>query len=170
MRFFGALDRILVRVYVACGYAAALSMIVLAGLILTSIISRLVGVYVPGVNTFSGYAMAAASYLALAYTFREKGHIRVGLLLTKLHGRRRWLAEIWCLGLASLFSGYLAFYLVKMTYVSWIFGDRSEGADATPLWIPQSAMAFGAVILAVAIVHALIRASSSGRVDEESAG
>lgn len=170
MRFFGALDRTLVRVYTACGYAAALFMVVLAVLILTSIISRLVGVYVAGVNTFSGYAMAAASYLALAYTFREKGHIRVGLLLTKLRGRRRWLAELWCLALASLFSGYLAFYLVKMTYVSWRFEERSEGADATLLWIPQSAMAFGAVILAVAVIHALVRVLTSGRVEEERTG
>lgn len=87
MQFLGAADRLLKRLYLCCGYIAAALLVSLAGLVILSIVSRLVGVYVPGVTEFSGYAMAGASFFALAYTFRERGHIRVGILLNALHGR-----------------------------------------------------------------------------------
>ncbi len=167
MQFLGAADRLLKRLYLCCGYIAAALLVSLAGLVILSIVSRLVGVYVPGVTEFSGYAMAGASFFALAYTFCERGHIRVGILLNALHGRARWIAEVWCLLVATFFSGFLAFYLVKMTRVSWQLGDRSEGADAIHLWIPQTLVGFGAVVLAVCVVHQLILVLFGAEAPEE---
>jgi hypothetical protein len=37
------------------------------------------------------------------------------------------------------------------------FNDISQGNDATPLWIPQIAMAAGAVVLLIAMVDDLVR-------------
>jgi len=156
MQFFGTADRLLRRLYLCCGYVAAALLVTLAGLVILSIVSRLLGTYVPGVTEFSGYAMAGASFFALAYTFRERGHIRVGILLNALHGRARWIVEIWCLSVATFFSGFLAYYLVRMTRVSWQLEDRSEGADAILLWIPQTLVGFGAVVLAISVLHQLV--------------
>jgi hypothetical protein len=36
------------------------------------------------------------------------------------------------------------------------FNDISQGSDATPLWIPQIAMAVGAIVLLVAMVDDLV--------------
>ena len=44
--------------------------------------------------------------------------------------------------IASIFSGFLAFYFTKMMFVSIKFEERSEGADEILIWIPQSAVAF----------------------------
>ena len=63
--------------------------------------------------------MAAASFFALSYTFVEGGHIRITLFLEKLKPLNKKLAEIWCLFVATFFSGFLAFYFTKMTYISW---------------------------------------------------
>jgi TRAP-type C4-dicarboxylate transport system permease small subunit len=167
MQFLGAADRLLTRLYLWCGYIAAALLVTLAGLVILSIVSRLLGTYVPGVTEYSGYAMAGASFFALAYTFRERGHIRVGILLNILHGRARWLVEIWCLLVASFFSGFLAFYLVKMTRVSWQLGDRSEGADAIHLWIPQTLVGAGAVVLAICVLHQLIRVLFGAELPEK---
>jgi TRAP-type C4-dicarboxylate transport system permease small subunit len=153
----GTLDRLLLRFYGWCGYASAALLVLLALLIVASILTRLAGAYVPGLTEYSGYTMAGASFFALAYTFRAGGHIRVGILLNALHGRARWVLQLWCLLVAAFFSGYLAFYLLKMTRVSWILGDRSEGADAILMWIPQSLVAFGALVFALCILHSLAR-------------
>lgn len=157
MIFFSALDRGLVRIYLACGVAAALCLIALALLVVTSIITRLLSLYVPGVIEYSGYAMAASSFFALAYAFRNGSHIRVNLLITRLRGKAKHIAEIWCLGVASIIGIYLAFYLVRLCYVSWELGERSEGADAILLWIPQTLVAFGASVFAICLVHSLVR-------------
>lgn len=163
--FFCALDRGLNRLYAVCGVIAACFLVLLGVLILTSIISRLLGIYVPGLNAYSGYAMAASSFLALAYTFREGGHIRVVMLRNSLSGQPRFILEVWCLGISSLFTCYLAWFLIRMTWVSYEFEEKSEGADATLLWMPQSLMAFGAAMMALTVVHALIKTLATGTPD-----
>ena len=49
-----------------------------------------------------------------------------------------------------------AFYSARLVFVSWDFNDISTGNDATPLWIPQLAMAFGSLVLVIALVDALV--------------
>jgi len=51
---------------------------------------------------------------------------------------------------------YFVFYAQKFVYWSWKFNDISQGQDKTPLWIPQTAMLIGAVILAIALTDSLI--------------
>lgn len=166
-RLARGLDRALRRVYLACGYAAALFLALIGVLVLASIITRQTGTYVAGLTAYSGYCMAAASFLALAYTFREGGHIRVAVFLNRLRGRGRWLAELWCLGVATALSAYLAYYLAKMVWISYRFQERSEGADAMLLWIPQSALAVGAAVLAVSVLHSFVRALWLGEVETQ---
>ena len=100
--------------------------------------------------------MASASFFALAYTFVEGGHIRITLFLEKLSGSKRWLIEIWCLSLASFFSGYLAFYFIKMLVISYKFQERSEGADEILIWIPQTSVAIGSTIFFICVFHQFI--------------
>jgi TRAP-type C4-dicarboxylate transport system permease small subunit len=157
MNFLRLADRWLNRLYVACGVIAAGFLVLLAVLVLASILTRLMGTYVGGITEFSGYAMAASSFFALAYTFRAGGHIRVAILRNALHGRARAAIELWCLAVGGFFACFLAYYVTRMTYVSWTYGDRSEGGDAIPIWIPQTAPAFGACVMAVCVVHSLIR-------------
>ncbi len=137
--------------YLGAGAAAAVSLMAIGVLVLLSIFTRLFGAFVPGLSEYAGYAMASASFLALAYTFRHGGHIRVRLLLQSLHGTGRRVGELWCLGVGAGLAGYVAWYIGKMVMISYQLGDVSEGSDATPLWIPQLPMAIGAAILTVAL-------------------
>ena len=49
-----------------------------------------------------------------------------------------------------------AYYSCKLAWQSHEFHDISTSSDATPLWIPQIAMALGTVILAIAFVDELV--------------
>ena len=100
--------------------------------------------------------MAAASFFALAYTFVEGGHIRITLFLEKLSGAKKKFIETWCLSMASFFSGYLAFYFIKMLIISYKFQERSEGADEILIWIPQMSVAIGSTIFFISVFHQLI--------------
>ena len=111
---FKVLDKNLNKIYKFSGYIAAAFLILVAVFILIGISSRIFGFYIRGLAEYSGYCMAAASFFALAYTFVENGHIRITLFLEKLSGLKRKFIEIWCLSVATFFSGYLAFYFVKM--------------------------------------------------------
>ena len=148
--------RLLDLVYDGAAAVAALFMVCLLGMVLLSIISRQLHFHVPGTDAYAGYLMAAAGFLALAHTLKRGEHIRVTLLLNALRGRWRRGFELWALGIATLLAVLFAYYSCKLAWQSHEFHDISTGNDATPLWIPQIAMAVGTVILAVAFVDELV--------------
>lgn len=92
------------------------------------------------------------------------------MLLSHLRGQARWFAELWCLVAASVVSAYLAWYLYRLVYYSWLFQEHSEGADATLLWIPQTATVLGALVLVVCVVHRLVRVAVTGSVGKGAGG
>ena len=154
---FARIDVALNGLYRLAGFLAALCMVMIAVLVTLSIVTRLLSIYIPGLTEYSGYAMAAGSFLALAYTFSEGGHIRVELVLSRLDDSARWVAEIWCLSVSSIVTAFLAWYMTRLVYFSWKFEERSEGADAILLWQPQALVMVGAIILALAVLHHLVK-------------
>jgi len=153
---FKSLDRNLNKLYKFSGYIAAIFLIFVAVFILIGISSRIFGFYIRGLAEYSGYCMASASFFALAFTFIEGGHIRITLFLEKLSGHKKKIVEIWCLTVASFFSGYLAFYFIKMLIISFKFQERSEGADEILIWIPQTSLAIGSTIFFISVFHQFI--------------
>jgi TRAP-type C4-dicarboxylate transport system permease small subunit len=151
-----SIDRNLNKLYRFSGYIAATFLIFIAVFILIGISSRIFGFYIRGLAEYSGYCMASASFFALAYTFVEGGHIRITLFLEKLSGLKKKIFEIWCLIIASFFSGYLAFYFIKMLIISYKFQERSEGADEILIWIPQTSLAIGSTIFFISVFHQFI--------------
>ena len=150
------IDNFLKKIYRFSGYIAASFLILVAIFILIGIASRIFGFYIRGLAEYSGYCMAASSFFALAYTFVEGGHIRITLFLEKASGVKKKFLEIWCLIIASFYSGYLAFYFIKMLKISFEFQERSEGADEILIWIPQISVSLGSIIFFIAVVHQLI--------------
>ena len=151
-----SLDKALNKIYKFSGYIAATFLIFVAIFILIGISSRIFGFYIRGLAEYSGYCMASASFFALAFTFVEGGHIRITLFLEKLSGFKKKIVETWCLIIASFFSGYLAFYFIKMLIISYKFQERSEGADEILIWIPQTSVAIGSTIFFISVFHQLI--------------
>jgi TRAP-type C4-dicarboxylate transport system permease small subunit len=142
--------------YQLAGYLAGLFLIAIFILMMGLSIGREVGFNIPAGDDMTAWCMAAMAFLALAHTFRSGEIIRVGLLLDRLRGRARHVAEIACLLIGSAFIGFFAFHAVLMTYESWRFNDMAQGVLAVPLWIPQLGYAGGLVILAIAFVDELV--------------
>ena len=150
------IDNYLRALYKLAGYLAAFFLILVALFILTGIASRIFGFYIRGLAEYSGYSMAASSFFALAYTFYNKAHIRITLFLEKFKNKKRRFAEIWCLLVASFFSGFMAYYFIKMVVISIKFEERSEGADEILIWIPQTSVAIGSTIFFISVFHQFI--------------
>lgn len=144
-----ALRRALDALYLLGGGLAALCLVAILCLIVAQMLARWFGLVFPGATDYAGYAMAGASFFAFAYALNHGAHIRVNLVLNLLGARRYWL-ELACFATGAVISSYLAWYAVRAVRWSLQFGDVSQGLDRTPLWIPQSAMAAGAILLALA--------------------
>ena len=159
------INNFLKYIYKISGLIAAIFLILVAVFILTGICSRIFGIYIRGLAEYSGYSMAASSFFALAYTFYNKAHIRITLFLEKFENKKRRFAEIWCLLVASFFSGFMAYYFIKMVIISIKFKERSEGADEILIWIPQTSLAIGSLIFFICVFHHLVFSILNKKID-----
>ncbi|RYF80568.1 MAG: TRAP transporter small permease [Comamonadaceae bacterium] len=148
--------RLLDALYDGAAWLAALCMVALLIAVLLSILGRQLHFNIPGIDAYAGYLMAAAGFLALAHTLKRGEHIRVTLLLHNLSGRWRKGMEVWALGAATLLALLFAFYSCRLVWQSHAFHDISTSNDATPLWIPQLAMAAGTLVFALAFIDELV--------------
>ncbi len=121
-----------------------------------NIAGRELGYSMAGMDAYAGYFLAAGSFLAMGYALRKGDHIRVSLVLQRLHGRARWWME-WCAWSSRhCCPCYFAWFAARLVWGSYSFNDISQNVDATPLWIPQLAMAIGLAGLALAFTEQLV--------------
>lgn len=174
-RFFamfweGILRKFLDRLYGLCGALSA-AIIVAICLLVTSqvvlnLVSRLAGtafnVTIPSYSSISGYMLACASFLAMSYTLMKGGHIRVTLFIGRFNSPLRLAAELFSLALAFSFSGFATYYMINLTRQSLRFGDLSSGMLAIPIWIPQSVVSFGLVVLTIALADLFVQTIQRG--------
>lgn len=155
--------------YAASGYAAAAFILGIVGLVFAQVCLNLadkiysamagtaLGLTIPSYSDFTGFFLAAASFLALAYTLRSGGHIRVTLLTGLLPPRVRHVFEAGALVIGLAMTGYAAFYMYELVLESMEFGDMSSGMISVPIWIPQVPVLIGLLILTIALLDELIR-------------
>jgi len=147
---------VLDRLYDAAAYVAAFFLVGTLAMVLVGIVGRLVNWYVPGTDAYAGYCMAASGFLALAHTLKRREHIRVSLVLEHVGVEARHRLELGSLAVAAVLAAAFAFYSVRLAFQSWQLNDISTANDATPLWIPQIAMAVGTLVLLVAFVDEFV--------------
>ena len=156
--------RLLNSVYDGAAVLAAFCLCAMLVVIVLQMAARWTGIAFPGSSEYAGYLMAASSFLAFAHTLNRGAHIRVTLAFNLLKDNRtgRRALELWSLVIATAASVYLAFYSVKSVYWSLRLHDVSQGQDVTPIWIAQTPMAVGAVILAICFSDNLVTLFTRG--------
>ncbi|WP_163337330.1 TRAP transporter small permease [Desulfopila sp. IMCC35008] len=159
------LDRLyLVSGWVGAGFIALICLLVVMQVTL-NLVDRLstvltgsaIGLTIPSYADFTGFFLASASFLALAYTLREGGHIRVTLVIGNLPEGIRRLFEVWCVGLATFIAGYFVWYTARLVHESYVYNDLSAGMIAVPIWIPQSGMLIGLIVLLISLLDEFVR-------------
>ncbi len=146
------------------GALAALSLAALTMLITSEISLRLLSNYFEGLPAgtpiaweYSAYLMGIAFMAGSALTLRARGHIRVSVLLSQLSDGGRRILEIIASFIGFCLCGFLAYSLALFTWGSFTRGQTSISSD-TPIWIPEAAITFGALVLALQLLARLLRA------------
>ena len=150
------LRRFLDALYLFAGYAAGGFLVVIFAIMMVMSVGRQFQLNIPAGDDFASWCMAAMAFLGLAHTFKRGEMIRVGILLERLHGRTKQIAEIAALTIAAAFVLYFTYYAAQMTYDSWRFNDMAQGVLASPMWIPQLGYSGGLVILSIALIDELV--------------
>jgi TRAP-type C4-dicarboxylate transport system permease small subunit len=146
----GSWMRVLDKVYLCAGYAAAACVCLILVVTITQIITRYLGVNVRGLSSYAGYLMAASTYLGLAHALSRGSHIRIETI-SKLFGKSRIYFDLFAFAVGMVIATWFAWYSCNMVYTTFVLDDMSTDLDATPLWIPQATMAIGSALFAVAM-------------------
>jgi TRAP-type C4-dicarboxylate transport system permease small subunit len=147
-------------IYRLTGAVAVACLAGIAVIILADIGMRQFGGQLRGSDDLAGFALVGTALLGLGPTYRHGGHIRVTLLLDKLGGTNRRIAEIVALAVATLIIGWATWWIGRFVYDSWRFNEIGTGLIAIKLWIPQSLMLIGLAVLLLAVVEDLVRVLS----------
>ena len=149
--------------YAAACFIVGICLIVIAqvGLNLADKIAKMttgeaIGMTIPSYADFTGFFLAAASFLALAGTLREGGHIRVTLVTGLLPKSVQRIFELGAICLALAVTSYATWYSFKLVHESWSYNDLSPGMVPVPLWIPQISIAIGLAVLTIALADELV--------------
>lgn len=166
------MSRIKEKLYLCSGLLSGFCIIIITLLLLAQIVGRFFGFIVPSAEDFAGYALAASTFLGLAYTFREGGHIRVTLVIQRFSPLPRKIQEGLILTFSLALLCYLSYACSFMVYESYIYEEISYGYVPVPLWIPQVPVAVGVIALTLAILDAwitVIRGKQPDYVKQEDA-
>lgn len=162
--------KLLDMLYVATFVGACLALIGLVALVSLQVGARILdraamftgmqrfGFSVPSIAEIGGFLFVASVFLALPYSFRAAGHVRVTLLLRFLGPRGDGVATVLILGVAAGLACFAAWSIGVQTITSYQRGSASFGTIPIPLWIPQSIMCFGLAASLVAILDELAMA------------
>ena len=139
------------RVYLWAGYAAALCIFLIFATTMVQMITRYIGINLHGLSSYAGYFMAASTFLGLSHALMNGSHIRIETI-SKLLGPKRFYLDLFAFGMGAVIAVWFARYACSMVYTTLILNDVSTDMDATPLWIPQAAMAVGVILFTIAMI------------------
>jgi len=116
---------------------------------------------------YSAYGLAAIIFLGAGYCLKERGHIRITLVLGFLPKRLSRVITFIATGITTAFMGYLWWYLLKMVRATIRYDSTSGTLTNTPLWIPQMVMLIGAACFFLQLVAITIKACGAIGSGEE---
>lgn len=140
------------------GVLSALLILVVLGVTAVSVFNRyMLGRPLIGVDEGTGFLVVAIVMLGAAEAFRRGDHIRIDLIFGHLGPRLRWWLELWSCAAVLAFSILLLFTAWHTVVFSRQFGAYSTGYLSLPMWIPQSTMVVGSVLLGLSAAAAALR-------------
>ncbi len=143
------------KLYLWSGYVAAAFIVGIALSIVIQIIQRFRG-YTFDATEAAGLCMAASTFFGLAHTFRHGSHVRINLLTSKLPPASQRVVELLNCALGLAVVGFVAYNMTLFAIQSYNFHDVTPGLLAMPMWIPQAGVAFGVIVLALALLDELV--------------
>lgn len=131
--FISRTDQYLYKIECKLALLSGLAVFALMMLAVISVSGRhLINQPLPGYVDWIEQAMPLIAFMGVAYTQRDGGHIRMDLIVSRLHGRALWTVEF-----ITVF--FILLVMLLITWGAWAHFVRSFDF-ASPLWSRDSSM------------------------------
>ena len=134
-RFINTIDALSgIGGWLSAGFMSIALLLALAEIATRSFLGRTLYI----ADEYSGYLMALMTLIGLAYTLRERGHIRMMFLVHVLKGRAKTIYNMICLFVGFLFCIAFVWFTWDFFWDSVVNKSQSMQLSETYLAIPQS--------------------------------
>ena len=146
------------KLSVACGVASGVLMVIstmwgLAEIVMRGVFSKTLYI----TEEYSGYLMAALTFLALAYTLKDKSHIRMTFLHTIAKGKAKLWLDVFAFSVGFAFCALLTYTTGEFFWDAVVTKSRSMQISQTYLAIPQFFMPLGTGVMMLQFVAEIMR-------------
>jgi C4-dicarboxylate transporter DctQ subunit len=99
------------------------------------------------IDEINGFLVVAVGFLGAAETLRQEKHINIEVITDRLKPRQElWLKMVTSM-ISTVFLSIFCVHCTVMVYLSFVRGVTTPSVLLSPLWIPQTVMLIGAVML-----------------------
>lgn len=132
------------------------TLLAMIGLIAAEALARNVfGTSLQITDEICGYLLVAVTFLSMSVSEAHGAFHRVELVQARMSPRHRlWMQWVFDL-CALLASAVIAWQLGRLAWNAWRAADVAPTPLQTPLWIPQSVMGVGMILLCLSLLRTL---------------
>ncbi len=146
----GFLNRVLAWVVNTSAFAAAGIVVILMVLVTADVTGRyLFNQPVPMTYEVGAFMLVFIVFLGLAYSQRQRAHIRVEFVTLRLSAKPRAVLDLLAYTLGIAIYGAIFYEGFKWSYHSFEIGEYVAGLVNIPKWPSQFAVCFGALLIAI---------------------
>lgn len=120
-------------------------------------------------DEFVGYAIGSMTFLSLASTFKNRKHIRVSIMQSVVSGRLAIAIELVCLAFTFGIVLFIARYIWRTLARDFGRGTVSPTLTETPIWLIDSAVFIGLVLLLSQLLASAYLAITEGVPEDKEA-
>lgn len=144
---------------IVSGYLPGLAVFLLMIMVLAEVITRYVmNAPLSIADEYGGFMLVGITFVGLAYTWKERGHVSVEIVTNILPPKIRQGLRFFTLILATIFCFPLIAGSYELLQDSLLFGSRSGSWMKTPLVYPQSVLLVGSILLLLQLIAEIIKA------------
>ncbi len=103
-----------------------------------------------------GYLLVALTFLSMSVAEAHGAFHRVGLVQTRLSIAARLISQMVFDFISLVASALVTWQLYRLVSNSWRAEDVAPTPLQTPLWLPQSTMAIGMLLLCFALIRTIL--------------
>jgi TRAP-type mannitol/chloroaromatic compound transport system permease small subunit len=112
-------------------------------------------------DEYSGYFYLAIIFLALGFTLKEEGHIRITIITTRLTNTKVKIIDIIASFLALIVLLFAIYRTALFAYDAYELDMLSEAVSQTPLYLTQIVMPIGLILFLLSVIAYLLRRISN---------
>jgi len=138
---------------VAAVVIAAALLIAVAEIVMRSFFGKTIYI----ADEYAGYLMSVLTFMGLAFTLRERGHIRVMLIIHFFKGKTRTAFSMLCTFIGFLFCCGLTFHTFQFFWDSVVNKTQSMQLTETYLAIPQVFLPIGSLLFTLQFLSEFLK-------------